>query len=145
MARSDADLVHAFLPAVAAYVALGGPFLSCKSPRFYRLDRVIFGKNQRLLFRWFSRCFDELIVNSASASAVALSAGFPANHTSLIPNGHALEPFEKPLDRDRLRNAIGVAPADPMLVTVGRLIDKIASAMRSRPPPTCRANGPLSW
>jgi glycosyltransferase involved in cell wall biosynthesis len=121
--RSDADLVHAFLPTVAAYVALARTMAALHKPAVLSLGQSYFLRSQRLLFRWYRTCFDRLIVNSASAAKLALSAGFSRCQTSIIPNGHAVELYQQPLDRLLLRKLIGVEPMDRMVITVGRLID----------------------
>jgi len=122
--RSGADLWHAFLPAIGFYAALarawpGGAHV----PFVYTQGTTSFGgaRWKRLAFRFTVGQADLLTANSQAAGdfLAPWSAGRPIR---VLPNGHDLRRFEGPFDRGVYRRSLGVGPADPLAIFVGRLV-----------------------
>ncbi len=121
--RSDADLIHAFLPTVAAYVGLARMVFGLRAPTVLSMGQSYLTSVHHKVVGSFNSCFDEVIVNSPSARQCALSVGFPKDRIHIIPNGHELSTYQQPVDRTAIRRSVAVGPDEVMLLTIGRLID----------------------
>jgi glycosyltransferase involved in cell wall biosynthesis len=122
ISRSDAELIHAFLPSIAIYGAFARRWFGMRQPLVLSLGQSHVGRTERWMFRTCSRAFDWLIANSRSAEELGRSLGFAPNRMSLIPNGHEIDEYRRVVDRDRIRASVGVGLQERMLLCVGRLI-----------------------
>jgi glycosyltransferase involved in cell wall biosynthesis len=123
ISRSDADLIHAFLPTIATYAALARRCFGVRQPMVLSIGQSSTGRSDRWMFRWCSGAFDWLIANSRSAAELGTSLGFAPGRISVIPNGHEVGPGQRVIDRDWIRASLGVGKQDKMLLCVGRLIN----------------------
>jgi glycosyltransferase involved in cell wall biosynthesis len=122
IARTDADLVHAFLPAIGAYAAMARSWFGMSQPLVLSLGQSEILGHERWMFRWCARTYDWLIANSRSAAELGGELGFASERISVIPNGHATERFTSPIDRVAVRKSLGLHADDRVLLAVGRLI-----------------------
>jgi glycosyltransferase involved in cell wall biosynthesis len=122
ISRSDAELVHAFLPSIAIYGAFARRWFGLRQPLILSLGQAHAGRTERWMFRTCRRPFDWLIANSRSAQELGKSLGFAADRMSLIPNGHEIDEYQRVIDRERIRASVGVGLQERMLLCVGRLI-----------------------
>jgi glycosyltransferase involved in cell wall biosynthesis len=122
ISRSDAELIHAFLPTIGTYAAMARKWFGVRQPMVLSLGQTHAGQTERWMFRMCSRSFDWLVVNSRSAEVLAKSIGFVPDRISLIPNGHEVDQSQRDIDRASVRARIGVGPQEYMLLSVGRLI-----------------------
>ncbi len=123
IARTDADLIHVFLPAIGFYAALARSVFGLRKPIVFWMGTPKTRRRHRWLFRWFVRCFDRVIANSNSVKEVCKSLGFSNEQIVVIENGHDTTRFESPIDRARIRGELGVQPSEKLILFVGRLID----------------------
>ena len=123
IARIDADLIHAFLPTVAAYVGLSRAVCGLRKPTVLSMGQSYLTSLHHKVVGSFNSCFDEVIVNSPSARQCTLSVGVSEDRIHIIPNGHELSAYQQPVDRMAIRRSVGVGPDEVMLLTIGRLID----------------------
>jgi glycosyltransferase involved in cell wall biosynthesis len=123
IAQTNADLVHVFLPSVGFYAATARFVFNLGKPIIVSVGATTALSQERFLYRWFGRCFDRAIANSASVREMLRGFGFQDSKIALIPNGHDCEAYDKPLDRAAIRDTLGVQPNEKMVVFVGRLID----------------------
>ncbi len=121
ISRTDAKLIHAFLPTIAAYAAIARRWYGVRQPMVLSVGQSFAGRTERWLLRLCSRTFDWLIANSPSAAALAQTLGFSVDRMSLIPNGHEVEASRRSIDRTRARETVGVGTQERMLLYVGRL------------------------
>ena len=141
IARTDAAIVHAFLPAIGFYGALAKRFFGLRKPMILSVGYPDDVPNERLLWRLLVRCYDRAIANSSTVQDVLCGRGFERSQVSLIPNGHDFAPYSLPLDRERIRATLGVQSQEKLLITVGRLIDskRVCDAIAALA--TIRSNG----
>jgi len=125
IAREEADIVHAFLPAIASYGALGRLMFGFPQPFVMSIGTTKFPSPKEIAIfkRFFTRTIDHILANSASVAGYARELGFAADEISVIANGHDLRPYQRPLNKDAIRAALGIRPDELMLISVGRLID----------------------
>jgi glycosyltransferase involved in cell wall biosynthesis len=123
LSKSDAQLIHAFLPTIATYGALARSWFGARQLMVLSIGQSTTAPIERWMFRWCSRTFDWLIANSPSAEKLGRSLSFDAQRISVIPNGHRVEQYRRKIDRQRVRTSVGVLPDEHMLLYVGRLID----------------------
>jgi glycosyltransferase involved in cell wall biosynthesis len=123
IARSEAAIVHAFLPAIGTYAVLARTIFRCRQPLVFSMGFNYMPRRHRPLFRLFSRTFDRVVCNSPSVRSVAESVGFKPEAISVIPNGHDLAWYERGVDRGAVRQKLGIAANEKMLLFVGRLTD----------------------
>ena len=122
ISRSDAELIHAFLPSIAIYGAFARRWFGLRQPLILSLGQAHAGPTERWMFRTCRRAFDWLIVNSRSAEELGKSLGFAPDRMSMIPNGHEVDEYRRIIDRERIRASVGVGLQERMLLCVGRLI-----------------------
>ena len=67
IAKADVDIVHAFLPTMAAYVGLGRAIAGLRQPTVLSWGQSCLQPFPKLVMRTVFRCFDEVVVNSPSA------------------------------------------------------------------------------
>ncbi|MEX2140402.1 MAG: glycosyltransferase [Pirellulales bacterium] len=123
ISRTDADIIHAFLPTIATYAAFARTWFGVRQPMVLSMGQSCAGRSERWMFRWCSRTFDWLIANSRSAAELGKSLRFAEDRISVIPNGHQVERYQHRTDRERVRAALGLAADERMLLCVGRLTD----------------------
>ncbi len=123
ISRCDADLIHVFLPSIAAYAALARTCFGVRQPMVMSLGQSRTAPIERCIFRWCSCTFDWLVANSPSAKELGQSLGFATNRISLIPNGHHIDRYQSCIDRRSVRESLGVGLEERMLLCVGRLVD----------------------
>jgi glycosyltransferase involved in cell wall biosynthesis len=121
--RCDADVIHAFLPSIASYMALARMWFGVRQPMVLSIGQSHASRRDGWMFRWCSRKFDWLVANSRSAEELGRSLGFSPERISVIPNGHEIDRYAGNVDRDTIRARVGVQPHEPMLLCVGRLVD----------------------
>jgi glycosyltransferase involved in cell wall biosynthesis len=123
ISRSDAALIHAFLPVFATYAAMARSWFGIPQPMVFSFGQSDVGRGEGWKLRWCSRTFDWLVANSASAERLGLSVGFSPEKSCVIPNGHQIDRYSRLVDRQSIRASLGVEPHERMLLCVGRLID----------------------
>ena len=123
ISRSDAALIHAFLPTIATYAALARRCFGVRQPLVISIGQSQTVRVERWMFGWCSRTFDWLVANSRSAADLGASLGFDRGRISIVPNGHRLDRYQTNVDRQHVRATVGVQPHERMLLYVGRLID----------------------
>jgi len=125
IARSDADVFHVFLQASMFYVTLSRILCRARQPVVYsEATSTILNPRQQRLREWMVRtqCAG-YAANSAASRAFLATHGIPLERIQLIPNGHDIRPFQRPLDRDAVRAGIGISPTECLAIFVGRLVD----------------------
>ncbi|MGC4005808.1 MAG: glycosyltransferase family 4 protein [Pirellulales bacterium] len=124
IARSGFDIVHAFLPTIAFYAALGKSLYGFQQPFVLTIPTTQFTPGtERLIRKFFPRRTDRVLANSPSVRDYAVDLGFAADRISIVPNGHDVTPYQRPFDRDALRADMGGVPGEPLAIFVGRMID----------------------
>ena len=123
VSRSDAKLIHAFLPAIASYAALARTWFGTKQPMVLSLGQSDAGRSDRWMFRWCSRAFDWMVANSRSAEELGRSLGFSPDRITVIPNGHQINCFCGNVDRVSIRAKLGIQRDERMLLCVSRLVE----------------------
>jgi glycosyltransferase involved in cell wall biosynthesis len=123
ISRCDADVIHAFLPAIATYAAMARTLFGVRQPMVLSIGQSYTGPGERWKFHWCSRTFDWVVANSRSAEELGRSLGFSPDCISVIPNGHEIERYCESVDRIAIRATVGVQPDERMLLCVGRLVD----------------------
>jgi glycosyltransferase involved in cell wall biosynthesis len=125
IARSDADLFHVFLPAIMFYVGLSRMVFRAGQPIVYsEATSLVVSRWQQPLRAWIvSRQCTGYAANSDASRAFLGTYGIPLEKIQLIPNGHEIDQFRSPLDRQAVRASLGVGPQDRLAVFVGRLVD----------------------
>lgn len=125
IARSGFDLVHAFLPTIAAYASLGRALFRFKQPFVLSVgtSKFVSPREERLVRHVFRRTVDEAVGNSPAVARYLRELGFDPSHISVVPNGHDPARYDAPLDREALRASVGIRDGERMLVYVGRFIE----------------------
>lgn len=102
------------VPLVGALVAL------CRKPRPIRLayKHTIFPLRSSLKYRWLS---DKLICVSEAARKTVVDGGLPPAHAAVIYGG-CPPIIPDPTARQRVRSALGLEPAQLLIVSVGSLL-----------------------
>jgi glycosyltransferase involved in cell wall biosynthesis len=125
IARSDADIFHVFLPTSLFYVALARVLFRARQPIVYS-EATSQPLNPRLqpMREWLLRtqCAG-FAANSEASRDFLVRQGIPLERIVLIPNGHDVRQFQRPLDREKIRASIGIHPTDRLAIFVGRLVD----------------------
>ena len=125
ISRSDADLFHVFLPAIMFYVGLARVVFRASQPIvFSEATSLVSSRWQQPVRAWTvrSQC-SGFAANSETSRDFLASYGVPPEKIQVIPNGHDISHFHAPLERQAVRNAIGVGPQDKLAIFVGRLVD----------------------
>ncbi len=124
IAAADVDLIHAFLPAVAGYTALGQLWRKKRVPLVLSVGTTALVKrrDEWAYRRCYTRIFDRVIANSPAVQQYVVSLGFSADRISIVPNGHETAAYDLPFDRDAVRASLGAAPHDHLALFVGRFI-----------------------
>ncbi len=125
IARSDADVFHVFLQASMFYVTLARILGRARQPVVYsEATSTVLNPRQQRLREWMVRtqCAG-YAANSAASRAFLATHGIPLERIELIPNGHDLRPFDRPLDRDVVRATLGITPEHRLAIFVGRFVD----------------------
>lgn len=124
IAHAKFDLIHAFLPTIASYAVLGRYLFGFKSPFFLSIPTTKFPSPvvETLISRYFTGCVDRVLVNSPSVGKYAAELGFDPQRMYLVPNGHYIEPYQQPVDREAIRSELRIGSRDKFLVCVGRII-----------------------
>lgn len=79
----------------------------------------------RPITRFIFRQTRQLIACSPDLADRAIKLGFPAQHTTVIPYGVAIEAYTpRPETRSRTRAILGVNDTTPMVMAMGRLVHK---------------------
>ncbi len=123
IARTEADLIHVFHPAIGFYAALARSIFGLRKPIVFWMGTPKTRRRHRWLFRWFARRFDRVIANSNSVKEICKTLGFSDLQIVVIENGHDTTRFEATIDRARIRRELGVQPNEKLILFVGRLID----------------------
>ncbi len=78
IARSQFDLIHAFLPTIASYAVLGRYLFGFKPPFFLSIPTTKFPNFviETLIRHYFTGCVDRVLVNSPSVGSYAIELGF---------------------------------------------------------------------
>ena len=127
--RVRPDIVHGYLGTPNILTALLKPlFPRTRMVWGVRASNVDFSRYDRLS-RWsfraecmLSRCADFIIANSHAGRAFALSRGFPAARTTVIPNGLDVARFAPdPETGAAVREAWGVPHGAVLMAGVGRI------------------------
>ena len=124
IAHSDADLIHAFLPAITFSAALAKVLWRVKKPLIYY--EVTSGRKRTWmtpLENWAVRRCTFFVANSPTSEHYLLAQGVDPSTIRLIPNGHEIEKFRIVTSRDTLRDQLGVGRDEKMALYVGRLFD----------------------
>ncbi|MDX1964657.1 MAG: glycosyltransferase [Pirellulales bacterium] len=125
ISRQNVDLVHAFLPTIATYAALGRLMFGLRVPLIMSLGttKMANSKEEVIIRRFFPLTIDHIFANSTSVAAYAKNLGFQESQTTIIPNGHNPHAFLRPINKEAVRDALGISSDEWMLIHVGRLID----------------------
>ncbi|HEY4308548.1 MAG TPA: glycosyltransferase [Pirellulales bacterium] len=123
LARSNFDLWHAFLPSILYYAAFARTLHRSSAPLLYSEGTIGLSSRWRgPLFRWaIHRHCSMFTANSRSSQAFLTSQGVAPEKIAIIPNGHEFTRFRNPLDRQALRDSLGITPNQRLAITVGRL------------------------
>lgn len=125
IARSDADLFHVFLPAVMFYVGLSKILFRASQPVVYsEATSLVVQPWLQPMRAWLVRtqCVG-YAANSDASRAFLATYGIPPERIQLIPNGHEVDHFRQPLDRQAVRSAAGWGKDERVAIFVGRLVD----------------------
>jgi len=124
IARAQFDIVHAFLPTIASYAVLGRYLFGFKMPFYLSIPTTQFPSPmlEKVISRYFTGSVDRVLVNSPSVGKYAEQLGFDAQHQYLVPNGHALAPYQQNYDRAAIRAEFRVTAREKFLLCVGRMI-----------------------
>ncbi len=125
IARSDADLFHVFLPAVMFYVGLSKMLFRARQPIVYsEATSLVLHPWLQPMRAWLVRtqCVGHA-ANSDASRAFLATHGIPLERIQLIPNGHEIDHFRRPLDRHAVRTMAGWGSDERVAIFVGRLID----------------------
>lgn len=125
IAHSGFDLVHAFLPTIAAYASLGRALFRFKQPFVLSVgtSKFVSPREERLVRHVFRRTVDEAVGNSPAVARYLRELGFDPAHIAVVPNGHDLARYDVPIDREALRASMGVGADERLLLYVGRFIE----------------------
>ncbi len=123
IAHSGADLMHAFSPAIMFYAAIARAWFGARQPLVFTEATSVGRPGMRLMHRYRLRHCTAFTANSAASCAYLASQGIPRERIRIIPNGHDMQPFRRPLDTSAVRAGIGVRPDQRLAICVGRLID----------------------
>jgi glycosyltransferase involved in cell wall biosynthesis len=124
IARAKTDLIHVYLPTVAIYASLAKLIYRFPQPMVMRCG---WSNDPGPLVRWrygrlYRSTFTAFLANSPSAAAFLESVGVEPERIRLLPNGHDLEAYRQPVDRQEVRRSLGVEADAQLIVYVGRLM-----------------------
>jgi glycosyltransferase involved in cell wall biosynthesis len=103
---------------------------------------VGFGDWMRPVLRWSLRNADALVGISEFVAETLVAAGHDPARVHVVLNGIDASPWQQPADRDEIRRQLGLAPSDPVVLTVcrlfpskgvGELIDAVATLSSAYP------------
>ena len=123
--RAVADLIHIFLPTVGYYAIVSKFLFCCKTPMMYSSGGVQFllPLQKPMMQLGLGRYCYPIVCNSEAVAAFWGDMKVDQRKIRVIYNGHDLDKFEAPLDREAIRKELGVGDADFVIVTVGRLVE----------------------
>ena len=124
IARSGADLIHCFLPAITVSAALAKVLWRIEQPVIF--TEFTPGRKRTWitpLENWAIRRCTYFTVNSPTSEKDLLTQGVDPSKVRIIPNGHEIEKFRATAPRDALRQQLGVGREEKMALYVGRLYE----------------------
>ncbi len=135
ISRTDADLIHVFLPAIGFYAALARTLFWLRKPMVLSMGNTNTQPRERPLFYWFKQVFAGVIANSESVKAMLVDMKFDPARISIVPNGHDLQRYQAPFDRLAIRQQFNVAADEKMILYLGRLVDskRVTDAIAAMP------------
>lgn len=125
IAASDADLIQVFLPTFGFYMGLSHLVARSKKPWLMYEGTTHYPVAWK---QWLQSAVLRLgcrggIANSEPVRDFLASLGLPKHSIEVIPNGHELEPFRAPVDREEVRAELRVPTNGRLILFVGRLIE----------------------
>ncbi|MCH8044142.1 MAG: glycosyltransferase [Planctomycetes bacterium] len=126
IARCDADIIHAFNPAIAFYAALARRLCGIRIPMVYYEgnSRSLGPRWRSKVSRWTARQFTHYMANSRASGQFLESKISPRSPVRIIPNGHETECWRAHGDRDEIRRKLGITPEQKLAIFVGRLVEQ---------------------
>jgi len=124
IARSGADVVHAYSQAMMVYAALGRSMFRGAPPLVFTEATTTSDRPGMLLLHrmMLSQC-SAWVANSEASRSYLATHGIPSEKIEIVPNGHELLPFRNHIDREEIRREFGLGPEHRLAICVGRLID----------------------
>ncbi len=125
LARSDASLIHVFLPTVGYYASLSKFLFRCRIPMIYScggIQLLLPFQKQMMRFGIGRYCFP-ILCNSQAVFQFLTKLGISKQRLRIIPNGHRFEMYYRPLDRLQIRKHLDISADELLFISVGRLID----------------------
>ncbi|MDZ4820476.1 MAG: glycosyltransferase [Planctomycetota bacterium] len=123
IARTDASLVHTFLPTIGFYAALARRLFFLRKPIIQWVGASNFeSPRTRLYWKWLCGSVDLLIANSESVKQELIKLGVDPARIVIINNGHDLAAYKKPVDVAAVRSEFQLQPDQKLLLCVSRLV-----------------------
>lgn len=124
LAKSNAELIHVFLPTVAYYAVFAKAVYRMKTPILFSSGGVTMTLlGQKAMFRYgLSRYAYPIICNSQTVKNWWTGIGVDPKLLRVIQNGHDLALYQQPVDTLSIRDQLGVKEDEFLILTVGRLI-----------------------
>ena len=123
--HSGADLIHVFLPTVGYYAVASRILFRSKIPMLYSSGGVqLLLPLQGAMMRYgLGRCCYPIVCNSTGVMDFWRSMNVDQRRLRVIHNGHDLKQIDAAGNRDEQRQQLGLAEDEPVIMTVGRLIE----------------------
>jgi glycosyltransferase involved in cell wall biosynthesis len=120
--QPDVVHVHSFLTMLFAKIA--DTLLWRRRPFIIHIGKTRWNASidsffTRLSTKWI---MDKAVANSESVKSFLVNSGVNPDKIVVIPNGHRIEAYSEPFNRDEVRTALGLKPDDFVFVTTGRLV-----------------------
>ena len=123
--HSEADLLHIFLPTAGYYAVASRFLLRSKIPAVYSCGGVqlLLPLQGPMMKYGLGRYCYPIVCNSRRVMDFWRAMKIDDSRLKLIHNGHDLEQFNAPFDRDAYRQKLGLEDTAFVITTVGRLIE----------------------
>jgi glycosyltransferase involved in cell wall biosynthesis len=100
---------------------------------------VGFGDWMSPVLKWSLRKADALVAISKFVAGTLVAAGHDPARVHVVLNGIEAAPWQRPADRNEIRRRLGLAPSDPVVLTVCRLfpskgVGELIDAVAALPP-----------